>query len=118
MNGIHNHLEQYNQPMDLMEVAEYSKKNFDKLSYFESRDDARLHEFNQNILKDHGFKDVVFNSDEIERLSSVMSAPYSDCVCQHPEPIFTYIMKFYSGDMLMILTNMIGLAIYCGIRKC
>ena len=27
-------------------------------------------------------------------------------------------MKFYYGDMLMILTNMIGLAIYCGIRKC
>ena len=27
-------------------------------------------------------------------------------------------MKFYSGDMLMILTNMIGLGIYCGIRKC
>ena len=27
-------------------------------------------------------------------------------------------MKFYSGDMLMILTNMLGLMIYCGIRKC
>ena len=27
-----------------------------------------------------------------------MAAPYSDCVCQSPEPIFSYIMKFYSGE--------------------
>ena len=67
--------------MSFMEVADYSKKNFGKLSYFDSQEEARLHEFNQAFIKDHGFKQVVFNNDEIERLNMVMSAPYSDCVC-------------------------------------
>lgn len=70
------------------------------------------------MIKDHGYKNVEFNIDEIQRLNMVMDAPYADCVCQHPEPIGSYIMKFYRGDMLMILTNMIGLMIYCAIRKC
>jgi hypothetical protein len=48
----------------------------------------------------------------------VMKAPYSDCLCQNPQPIASYIMKFYNGDMLMILTNMLGLLLYTGIRKC
>ena len=104
--------------MTLMEVADYSKKNFGKRGFLESQEDARLHEFNLNFQKDHGFKDVEFSLDEINRLDMVMAAPYSDCVCQHPEPLSSYIMKFYSGDMLMFLTNMIGLMIYTGIRKC
>ena len=104
--------------MTLLEVADYSKKTFGKRNHFESYADARLHEFNIAITKDHGFKDVLFNSDEIERLNMVMSAPYADCVCQNPVPIGSYIMKFYNGDFLMILTNMMGLGIYCAIRKC
>ena len=32
--------------MSLIEVGQYSKKNFDRRGYFESGEDARLHEFN------------------------------------------------------------------------
>lgn len=67
--------------MSLMEVAEYGKKNFDSLSYFETKEDARLHEFNSALIKDHGYKEVIMNLDEIHRLDMVMAAPYSDCVC-------------------------------------
>jgi hypothetical protein len=48
----------------------------------------------------------------------LMKAPYNDCVCKHPVPIKSYIEKFYYGDMLQILTNMFGLMLYMGFRKC
>lgn len=63
-------------------------------------------------------EEVEFNLDEMDRLNMLMNAPFNDCVCKHPVPIKNYIEKFYYGDMLHIATNMIGICIYLGIRKC